>query len=456
MNKKKGWALGIALALILSLLGGCSSGGNNAVTSNGNTDKKGNASNTQSAGDSGKPVTLRFSWWGGEDRHAATLEAIEAYKKIAPNVTIEAEYQGFDGYEQKLKTQLTSGTSADMIQLDLPWLQELVTKGDFFLDLKENPDFDASGFDPEFLGNFGVYNGKLVAVPTGVNAYCLIINKTLADQLGTPTDIKWDWDTLYEEGKKLHEADNSKYLLLSDHSVLTLDFRMILKQRTGEQWIKDDYTVGFSKEDAAAGFAWLQKAMEAGVYQPLGESDLFFGKVEQNPKWINQEMPMALSVSSTVSTLKMVLPEGTDIVTALPAIAKDAKNSGVVVRPSQLFAVSNKSKHPEEAVKFLNWFMNDPEAAVILGGVRSIPPVKSSQQAAVEAGKIDAAITNAVELSLEHAGLIDNSISNHSEIGKILEDVIQKVSYNKATPEQAADELIVSLTSKLAEIKDRQ
>ncbi|GIO44482.1 ABC transporter substrate-binding protein [Paenibacillus apis] len=450
MRRKKMWALSLAMVLLLTLLGACSSGGNNAVsTSSSNTGTEG------SNGEAAKPVTLRFSWWGGEDRHAATLEAIEAYKKIAPNVTIEAEYQGFDGYEQKIKTQLSSGTSADIMQLDLPWLQELVAKGDFFLDLIAQEGFDASGFDPDFLSNFGLYDGKLMAVPTGVNAYCLIINKTLADQLGIPTDIQWDWDTLYEQGKKLHEADSAKYLLLADQAALSQDFRTMLKQRTGEQWIKEDYTVGFAKEDAAAVFGWLQKAMEAGVYQPLGEADLFFGKLDQNPKWINQQMLMTTSMSSTLPTLKTVLPEGTEIITALPAIAKDAKNSGVVVRPSQLFAISNNSEHQEEAVKFLDWFMNDPEAAVILGGVRSIPPVKSSQQAAVNAGKIDAAITNAVDLGLEHAGIVDNSISTNSEVAKILDDVVQKVSYSKSTPEQAADELIASLTSKLAEIKDR-
>lgn len=450
MRRKKMWALSLAMVLLLTLLGACSSGGNNAAsTSSSNTGTEG------SNGEAAQPVTLRFSWWGGEDRHAATLEAIEAYKKIAPNVTIEAEYQGFDGYEQKIKTQLSSGTSADIMQLDLPWLQELVTKGDFFLDLIAQEGFDASGFDPDFLSNFGLYDGKLMAVPTGVNAYCLIINKTLADQLGIPTDIQWDWDTLYEQGKKLHEADSAKYLLLADQAALSQDFRTMLKQRTGEQWIKEDYTVGFAKEDAAAVFEWLQKAMEAGVYQPLGEADLFFGKLDQNPKWINQQMLMTTSMSSTLPTLKTVLPEGTEIITALPAIARDAKNSGVVVRPSQLFAISNNSEHQEEAVKFLDWFMNDPEAAVILGGVRSIPPVKSSQQAAVNAGKIDAAITNAVDLGLEHAGIVDNSISTNSEVAKILDDVVQKVSYSKSTPEQAADELIASLTSKLAEIKDR-
>ncbi|MEK4508216.1 ABC transporter substrate-binding protein [Paenibacillus sp. FSL K6-2524] len=447
MKRRKIGALFFVTVLILTLFSACSTG-NKEATGKNNT--------TGGTVSSDEKITLRFSWWGGEDRHAATIAAIEAYKQIAPNVTIEAEYQGFDGYEQKIKTQLAGGTSADIMQLDLPWLQELTSKGDFFLDLGNSSEFDAAGFDQDFLNNFGVYNDQLVAVPTGVNSYCMIINKTLADKLGIQTDVEWDWDSIYEAGKKLHEEDSSKYLLLADHAALRQDIVTMLKQRTGAQWVNEDYTVGFSKEDAVASFEWLHKAMEAGVYQPIGESDLFFGKIDQNPKWINQEIPMAPSMSSTLLSLKNVLPDGVEIVTSLPVIAKDAKDTGVLVRPSQLFAISNKSKHQEEASKFLSWFMNDKEAAAILGDVRSVPPVKSSQEAAVAAGKIDAAITNAVELGLSHAGIVDNSVANNSEVQKVLEDIIQKVSYGKSTPEEAADELIASLTSKLKEIKDRK
>lgn len=447
MKRRKIGALFFVTVLILTLLSACSTG-NKEATGKNNT--------TGGTVSSDEKITLRFSWWGGEDRHAATIAAIEAYKQIAPNVTIEAEYQGFDGYEQKIKTQLAGGTSADIMQLDLPWLQELTSKGDFFLDLGNSSEFDAAGFDQDFLNNFGVYNDQLVAVPTGVNSYCMIINKTLADKLGIQTDAEWDWDSIYEAGKKLHEEDSSKYLLLADHAALRQDIVTMLKQRTGAQWVNEDYTVGFSKEDAVASFEWLHKAMEAGVYQPIGESDLFYGKIDQNPKWINQEIPMAPSMSSTLLSLKNVLPDGVEIVTSLPVIAKDAKDTGVLVRPSQLFAISNKSKHQEEASKFLSWFMNDKEAAAILGDVRSVPPVKSSQEAAVAAGKIDAAITNAVELGLSHAGIVDNSVANNSEVQKVLEDIIQKVSYGKSTPEKAADELIASLTSKLKEIKDRK
>ncbi|WP_139996370.1 ABC transporter substrate-binding protein [Paenibacillus paridis] len=440
MQRLKGLNGFIALMLVFAIIiSGCSSG---------NKDKE----NTGSSPD--EKVTLRFSWWGGDGRHEATLAAIDAYKKVAPNVTIEAEYQGFDGYEQKVKTQLASATSADIIQLDVPWMKEL-TKNDFFLDLRNQEGLSLEGFDQDFLNNFSVYNDKMVALPSGVNAYALVINKTAADKLGVPTDIQWDWDTLYEEGKKLHEKDNTKYLLLADHGMLMQDFTNMLKQRTGTQWINEDYTLGFTKEEAAGALEWIDKAMKAGVYQPLGESDLFFGKTEQNPKWINQDIPIISAMSSTLLSLRSVLPEGVEVVTALPAIDKNAKNSAVLVRPSQLIAVSSKSKHPEESVKFLNWLMNDAEAAVILGDVRSIPASAPAQKAAVEAGKIDEAITKAVEMGLKNAGIVDNAVATNSEVSALLQDVIEKVAFGKLTPDKAAQELVSSLEKKLKELQGR-
>ncbi|RXZ82504.1 carbohydrate ABC transporter substrate-binding protein [Paenibacillaceae bacterium] len=442
MKRQKKWVKGMLFVIAsVMLITGCSSGSG----TEGSTD----------TGKKGDQVTLRFSWWGGQERHEATLAAIDAYKEIEPNVKIEAEYQGYDGYEQKVKTQLTSVTSADIMQLDVPWMKEL-TRSDNFLDLRNQSGLSLDGFDDDFLNNFSVYNDKLVALPTGVNAYAMVINKTAAERLGIPTDIQWDWDTIYEEGKKLHAADNSKHLLFADHGMLIMDLTNMLKQRTGSQWIKEDYTLGFTQEDAESALSWMDKSMKDGVYQPLGEADLFYGKTEQNLKWINEDIPMISAMSSTLISLRNVLPEGSEVTTALPVIDKDAKDTAVLVRPSQLFAVSSKSKHPEEAVKFLNWLMNDGEAAALLGDVRSVPASSHAQKAAVEAGKIDPTITRAVEMGLENAGMVDNALSTNSEVLAIVTDVIEKVAYGRLTPESGAEELVKSLESKLEELKGRQ
>ena len=64
-----------------------------------------------------EPVTLRFMWWGGDARATATLDVIEAFEAKYPWITIEAEYGSDEGYQEKLTTQLVSGTAADIIQM---------------------------------------------------------------------------------------------------------------------------------------------------------------------------------------------------------------------------------------------------------------------------------------------------------------------------------------------------
>lgn len=443
MGWKKRIASFAAVLLIVATVAACSS---SAPESSNNTGSGNSGSNEQN-------VTLRFSWWGGDSRHQATLEAIEAYKEIAPHVTIEPEYQGFDGYEQKIKTQLASSTAPDIIQLDYPWLPTLA-KGDYFLDMREQSAFDLNAFDDGFLNNFGVFGDKLIALPSGVNAYAIIVNQTLADELGLELHGQLDWDALYEMGKQLHEQDSSKYLMFADHNGLIHDFTRIVKQRTGKSWVQDDYSLGFEAADATAAFEWIQKAYEGGVYQPLGEAELYFGNSEQNPKWINSEIVMVSGMGSTVSALKSVFTDDTEITTILHPSDPDEVDSAIIVRPSQMMAVNGNSKHTEEAVKFLNWFMNDPAAAAILGDVRSVPASATAQQAAVEAGKIDPVVAKSTEDGLANQGLPDSQLSNNSRLQSALRDVIEKVAFNDSTPEAAADELVASLEKLLQDMSN--
>ena len=67
--------------------------------------------------DGKEPVTLRFSWWGGETRHKATMAAVEAFEQEYPWVTVECEYSSWDGWTDKVATQLAGGTAPDLTQI---------------------------------------------------------------------------------------------------------------------------------------------------------------------------------------------------------------------------------------------------------------------------------------------------------------------------------------------------
>ena len=103
-NRKKIISILCVLSITASMFVGCGSASKEAAKDSSKGDQ----------------VTLRFSWWGSDVRHKATLEAIDLYMKQNPNVKIEAEYGGVDGYQDKLSTQLGGGTAPDLIQVDNP------------------------------------------------------------------------------------------------------------------------------------------------------------------------------------------------------------------------------------------------------------------------------------------------------------------------------------------------
>ncbi|MBP0587737.1 hypothetical protein, partial [Mycobacterium tuberculosis] len=49
--------------------------------------------------------TIRFAWWGGDDRHEPTLKVIQMFEAANPGIKIKGEYAGWTGYQERLTTQ---------------------------------------------------------------------------------------------------------------------------------------------------------------------------------------------------------------------------------------------------------------------------------------------------------------------------------------------------------------
>lgn len=129
----------LAAMMMTSLVVGCAGGG--GETGNGKSESEEMAKK------------LHFVLvGGGDERNEATLDVIEAYEKEHPNITIEAEYSGDDGYQEKLSTALAGNTAADIIQMGPGWMPSYVAQGDFFVDFNDYIDqIDLSGFSEELL-----------------------------------------------------------------------------------------------------------------------------------------------------------------------------------------------------------------------------------------------------------------------------------------------------------------
>lgn len=134
-------------------------------------------------------------------------------------------------------------------------------------------------------------------------------------------------------------------------------------------------------------------------------------------------------------------------------VLKGAKTTGIIVRPSQLLAINKKTSNAKEAAEFMNWFFNDPKALLILTRERGIPATTAATKILEENKLIDPIMAKAIKLAVQNAGFPENDISNNKELITIYGEYIQKVGFDKLTPEAAADQMIKDYQRKLAELK---
>ncbi|MDO5423243.1 MAG: ABC transporter substrate-binding protein [Eubacteriales bacterium] len=399
------------------------------------------------AEESHDPVTLRFMWWGGDERNEATVEVINMFEEKYPWITIEPEFSGSDGYQEKLSTALAGGQAADIIQNGPGWMPEFVSKGDFFIDFNEYTDLiDLDGFDAEYLENTGVYNDQLVGLPSGIAVQTLLVNKTLADEIGLEFTDDITWDDLIEMGKQVQEYDSNLYLLNLDSNILiTHVFRPYYMQLSGRPFI-DDETQAMSGDEEILNtvLSYIESLYTNNVTQPAGDSATFKGSTQTNPKWINGEFVCAFTNSSQIDIMTSANPDTEYIVVALPH-AEESLDDGFYANPPQLMCVNKDSEHIEEAVMFLDYFFNDAEAAAVLKDLRSVPPTSYAREVCEEQGLISNLVYEAVEYGMTQNGTNEMGLTTDSEIEACINTMIESVMYGESTVEEAAADGIATL-----------
>ncbi len=461
---KKLLCLLLVLALGMGCLAGCSAGNSEPAAS---TEPAANAApaateakldtvpaeagafDPATAGD----VTLRFAWWGSDARHEATLAAIDRYMELYPNVTIEGEYQGYDGYQQKLMTQFTGGSEPDLMQWDYKWNPEWNGKEDLFADMTKSDLVDMSGFQQSALDNFLTINGRVIGLPMNSNGFGIMINKDFFEKHNLDLNTVWTWEDMIETGRQIHESNPNDYLFAIEAGTSTggigpFVMSQYIYSKYGHYWAGEDGNIQASKEELTQAFTILRDLFESGTAQPLGEASLFTGQMEQNPKWINGEMGFTVDWSATVGKYMSALEEGSFAV-GKPPFAKDGENQNIPFEAGMALCVSSRSKNADVAIHFANWLLTDPEAALLLGTQRSVPNNSYAMQALVDDNQVSPEISQMMDWV--NAAPADSIplIQSNSEVGDVVKNICEQVVYGQLTPEEAADTFLTDVQAKL-------
>lgn len=387
-----------------------------------------------------KPVTLRWSWWGGDTRHVATIEAIERYMELNPHVTIEYEYMGFDSYYQKLLTQLAGGTQPEICSIDYKWIGDLAAQDKPFLNINDIRDqINLDDFDQDFLENFCGIDGYLIGVPCGVNGRGALYNTEFFEKYGLVASDDWTWDDLLAAGKKVNMQDKDAHLLFMTNDVLMYITRDIIKQKYGQNMITDDYELICTPEDLVECMNMVLALIETGTMPPFEESvpyETVFA--DQIPAWLEGKWGMCVL---SASNLPSIIASSPFEIGTMAWVAGNGTHSATTIAPTMMLGIPKGCKYPEEAAAFINWFMNDPEAIRITKDTRGIPANDKARELIEKDGLIAPQVSSMLAEALASGGTPENGLTLNAEIGAIISDYSHKVGYKVLTPEQAGKQL---------------
>ncbi|WP_049567239.1 ABC transporter substrate-binding protein [Nonomuraea sp. SBT364] len=357
----------LAAAAVVALAAGCGGGGGDS----GSSEKP------------GQPVKLDFlslAWQ--KESVAANKQLVDEWNKANPNIQVTYVQGSWDNVNDQLVTSFEGGDAPDVIHDDSPALSGFASKG-YLLELTDKlpaelksdipqAAWDTVTFD-DGKGNQGIYG-----VPFLQESQVIIANKKLLDaaKVRIPTtDEPWTWDEFAEVSKKLTKGDTYGVAWPMKSPVnktlnLALNFGGTFFQ-TGADG-KTTVKVGAEEKEV------LQRIHDQLYKDKTADtSALGMGTADPLPGFFADKyamLPVGVYLRQQVAEQA---PDGFEWVT-LPPLKGTTTEQGAV---SQTLSVAADSEHPEEAMKFMAFFLNGPNQAKLAKGDWLLP---TSQKAAAD------------------------------------------------------------------------
>lgn len=363
MKAKRLLAGALSLTMSLALLAGC--GGGNA-----NSSAQGSADAAATGNPEDEACTLRISWWGGDGRHSATEAAIAAFQEKYPNITVDTEFGAWTGWEESVSTQLMSGTSPDVMQINWNWIAQYSPDGSAFYDLNQVSDvLDLTQF-PEAMRDKCKVGDSLQAVPIAVTGRVFYWDKTTFDEAGiaTPTTLA----ELMEAGEAFKTKLGEDYYPLAlgeyDRMILMVTY---LESKYGKNWVEDG-AVNYTQQEVQDGLEFIKSLEDAHVTPTLKKlAGDGADSLDKNQNWIDGHYAGIFEWDSSANKFVQAA-EGREVIVG-DFFPDMGEYQGGFTKVSMGFAISANSAHPRQAALLIQYLLNEEEGAKIMASERGVP-----------------------------------------------------------------------------------
>ncbi|MFJ7044524.1 ABC transporter substrate-binding protein [Streptomyces sp. NPDC101112] len=404
----------------------------------------GGCSGAEESGGGGK-VVLRYTWWGNPDRAARTQQAVDLFEKKHPGIEVQTSFSGYDAYKQKLATQAAGGDAPDVMQLDYRMIDQYASGGVLLDFAEQRAALDTGAFDTGLLAT-GKVDGRQYAIPQARGTETVVYDAKQWKAAGVaPPREGWTWndwaDTMRELARRTGEPGGTDPGWSEDA------FEVWLRGR-GKALYTEDRQLGFTADDLTRYWTFTDRLRREGAVSPAEETTQLDGTVENTPLGRGR----ALSDNNwdaPASGYLGLLPDGE--VTLAPMPSGEDGTPGQYFKPSMFMGVAADTSHPEESVRLVDFMLNDPEAAKILGATRGIPVNETlREEIAPDLKDFDRTIYDyQASLEGELKAPPQAPPSGDSALQTTFQRDYDQVSYERMSPREAAENYITEAKAEL-------
>ena len=406
------------------------------------------------AGLSSDPVTLTMSWWGGESRHNAYQEALQAFSAEHSTITVNPTFAAWSGWEDTMSTKFAGGVAEDVCQINWNWLYNYSGNGQTFLDLNSVTDYlDMSQWDDAKLGACNVANAQQ-CVPISMTGRIFYWNMTTFNKAGI-TEVPATEDDLFAAGKAFQEKLGDDYYPLHlgayDRMILMVFY---LESKYGKDWADPTTsTLNYTADEIAEGIDFIKSLVDGHVIMPLptyygANGD---GATHQSNEWITGKIAGIFEWDSAASKYQDALDEENKPGFTVGEEIKFGDYNGGFSKVSMGMAITKTCKNVAEAATLINFLLNEEKGASIMGSECGIPASKAGLATAQAAGKINELVAEANGkvmsfVSCQLDPLFESSDLKATGTG-IYQEVFDTVDYDNKSGADVVDTLLDGMSA---------
>ncbi|MFF7070595.1 ABC transporter substrate-binding protein [Streptomyces pseudovenezuelae] len=392
----------------------------------------------------GGKAVLRYTWWGNPDRAERTEKAVALFEKQHPDISVQTSFSGYDAYKQKLAVQASGGDAPDVMQLDYRQIDQYASGG-VLLDLaKQKTVLRTAEIDSGLLAT-GRVDGVQYAIPQGRGTETVVYDVKTWKDSGVPLPrAGWTWSQWAACVREL--ADKAGKPGATDPGQSEDAFEVWLRGR-GKALYTRSGELGFTADDLARWWTFTDGLRREGAVSPAEQTTQLDGSVENTP------LGRGKAVSDTnwdapSSGYLAIVPTG---IALAPMPSGSDGTPGQYFKPSMFLGVSAHTGHAKEAAQLVDFLLNDPGAAKILGATRGIPVNETIRTDTAPLLKdFDKTVAD-YQASLE--GKLKDPPQAPPSGDNALQTTFQRdydqVSYERMTPREAAENYVTEAKAEL-------